>query len=63
MSRGIDEVKLIAFAIPSLIEQRDTLSLDGDTPFALDIQRIQHLLGHFPVGQSATELYEAISQR
>ena len=62
MSRSIDKIQLIAPAIFGVVIQRDTVSLDGDSPLALDIQTVENLFFHFAVSQTATALDKTIRQ-
>lgn len=60
MSRRINKVQLIGFAILRSVGQRDALRLDGNTAFALYIHRIENLSGHFTLSQPSTDLNEAV---
>ena len=63
MARCINEVKLIALTVLSVVVQSDALRLDGDSPFTLYIKRIEYLGIHLALFQTATELYEPVRQR
>ena len=63
MPWGVDKVKLIFFAIGVPIIQRNRLSLNGDTPFTLNVHTIKYLSLHFTVRQSATSLDKAVGKR
>ncbi|GAA4648372.1 hypothetical protein GCM10023116_06390 [Kistimonas scapharcae] len=63
MARRVDKVELVDLTILSGVIQRYTLSLDGDTTFALKLHRVEHLLLHFPITQTTTMLDEPVSQR
>jgi len=39
------------------------LRLDRDAAFAFDIHRVEHLRLHLAIGQAATEVDNAVSQR
>ena len=60
MTRSINKVELIGFAISGSKGQRHTLRFDGDTALALNIHRVQHLSGHFALRKPTTELYKPI---
>lgn len=62
MTGGINEVELVGFAISSVIVKRYALGLDSDAPFTLDIHGVEHLLFHFAISQSTTELDKPIGQ-
>src|SRR5690606_19899666 len=62
VSRGVDEVQRIDFAVTGLVVQRGRLGLDGDTPFAFDVHGVEHLGRHFAVGQAATALNQPVGQ-
>ena len=63
MSWRIDQVQVINLAILRLVLQRSRLGLDGDTALFLDIHRVEYLGLHFAVGQAATQMDDAISER
>ena len=63
MAGRIDEIQLIAFAVFGIVVERDALSLDGDSSFALDVEAIQDLFCHFPLGQPPADLNETVGQR
>ena len=63
MSWRIDEIKLVGLAIVRRVVERHTLRFDRDTALALEIHRIQDLLGHLPLGQAAAQMNEAVRQR
>jgi len=60
MSRRINEIELIGFAILGDKIQGDTLRFDGYAALLLDVHRIKDLSGHFPCCQSPAKLNEAI---
>ena len=62
MSRRVDEVQFINLSVARLVVEGDTLSFDRDTALALEIHRIEHLLGHFAVSKAATILDEPIGK-
>ena len=62
MSWSIDHIKTINGTVARNVIKRHTLSLDGDAALAFELHRIEHLLGHFPVCQSAADLNEAIGE-
>ncbi len=62
MSRRIDQVQVIDLPVPRLVAQGRRLGLDGDTPLALDIHRVENLGFHLAVGQAAAQVNDAISQ-
>jgi hypothetical protein len=59
----VDQVERVGLAIACGVCQRGRLRLDGDAALALEIHRIEHLLAHLAVRQSAAALDEAVGQR
>ena len=39
------------------------MRLDGNTALAFQLHRIQHLIGHFAITQTAAKLYKPVRQR
>ena len=62
VSRRIDQVKLVLPAGLVGIGQGHGLALDGDTPFTLDIHRVEHLVTEFPLRNATTGLDQSIGQ-
>ena len=62
MAGCIDKVEFIVLSIGCYEVERDTLSLDRDAAFSLDIHRIKHLIRHLPIRQATTVLNKPISQ-
>ena len=62
MSRGVDQVEIVDLAVARLVGQGRGLRLDGDAALLFQIHGVEHLLGHFAVGQAAAELDEAVGQ-
>src|SRR5437764_14023360 len=56
-------MQLIDVAVSRRIGKRGGLRLDGDAALALEIHRVQHLLAHFAVRQSATALNKPVGER
>ena len=63
MAWCINKVQLIGLTILGLVMQANRLCLDGNASLTLQVHGIQHLLGHFALGQTATMLNKAIGQR
>src|SRR5665213_883263 len=63
MSRGVDEVELVALPVLGVIQERDALGLDGDAALAFQIHRVQHLFLHLPGVQASAELDQPVRQR
>ena len=63
MARRIHQVQLISLAIGGCVVEADSLRLDGDPAFALNVHVIKHLFAHLTFGQPARELDQAVSQR
>lgn len=62
MSRRINKVQLVGFAIFGLIVQSHTLGFNGNTTLTFQIHRVQHLFSHFTVGKAATYLDKTVGQ-
>src|SRR3546814_2933163 len=62
MARRVHQVEDIAFAVLRGVVQADRLRLDGDAALALDIHIVQHLLGHFAIGQPAGALDQPVGK-
>ena len=64
MARRVDEVERVDLPVlPAPVEDPGRLELDGDPPLALQVERVQELLGHVPVGHRGRGLQEAVGQR
>jgi len=62
MTGRVDEVKLVCFAIISVVHHPDGLRLDRDATLALDVHRIEQLLLHVAFGHSMGKLQHAVGQ-
>jgi hypothetical protein len=62
MTGRIDEVELVGASVLRLVIERDGMGLDRDATLALEVHRIEHLRGHFTLGETAADLDEAVSQ-
>jgi len=62
MARGVDQIQLVNLTIFGLVLKRCSLGLDGYPTFLFDVHRIEHLRSHLALSESATALYQAISQ-
>jgi hypothetical protein len=63
VSRRIDQVQLIRFPALRPVFERGGLRLDRDAALALELHRVEHLLGHLALGQPAAHLDEAVGER
>jgi hypothetical protein len=63
VARRVDEVELVEPAVARRVLERRRLRLDGDAALALDVHRVEHLLVHLALGQTAAALDQAIGQR
>ena len=63
MFRRINEVQVIDLSITRLIIEGNTLRLDSDTAFTLDIHRIKDLRLHLPGSQTTINLNKTASAR
>jgi hypothetical protein len=62
VARRVHEVEHVGLAVLGRIFEAHGLRLDGDAALALDIHRIEHLLGHFPLSQRARRLDQPVGQ-
>ena len=46
MTRGVNKVEMVKLTIVGAIVNTNRLTFDGDTAFALDVHRIEHLFFH-----------------
>ena len=60
MSRGIDKVKVIRLAIGTLVFQCNTLGLNSDAAFSLELHRVEYLLLHLAILKASTKLNQTI---
>ncbi len=63
MARRVDKIHLVGGAVLGGIVERYALRFNSDTALALDIHRIEHLVGHLALAQSAAHLDKAIGER
>ena len=63
MTGRVDQIQLIAFAVFGLVLKPDGLRLDRDAAFPLQVHAVEDLRLHFPGGQSAGQLDQAVGQR
>src|ERR1700730_1964049 len=62
MSRRIDQVELVLFAIESRVEHTYSLSLDRNALLTLQLHLVKCLLHHLALGDGAGEFQQAVSQ-
>ena len=62
MSRSINQVEVINFAVFGFVIECRSLGLNGDAPFTLNIHRIENLRFHFAIRKTATKLNNAIGK-
>ena len=62
MSGGIDEIQLEGLAI-ALVFDGDRGGLDGDSAFAFEIHRVEHLVSRFTIGDGLGGLQQTIGKR
>ena len=63
MPWGVDQIERINLTIPSLVAQGGRLGLDRNAALFFKIHRIEDLLLHFPVTQTAAALNQPIGKR
>ena len=62
MPGRIDKIKLVLLAVHSCVIKGHTLRLNRNASLALQVHRIENLLCHFALSQTATVLNKSISQ-
>ena len=62
MARRVDEVQAVLLAVARGVMETDALGFDGDAALALQIHRVEHLRGHFALGERAGKLEQAIGK-
>jgi hypothetical protein len=62
MARRINKIQDVLFAVLCLIGQTDSLALDGNTPFPLNIHIIEKLVTEFPVTHHFANLDKSVGQ-
>ena len=62
MAGCVDKVQQVVFAIGIAIVERDRVALDGDTAFALDVHRIQHLFMQIALCDAIAGLDQPVRQ-
>ena len=62
VSGRVDEIQLILGAVFRVVEKRHRVALDGDTPFTLEIHRIEDLIAEIAIGDAATALDQPVGQ-
>src|SRR5690606_41216537 len=53
---GVDDVEVVGVTVARGVRKRDALRLDRDAALALEVHRIEHLIGHLTIGKAAAEL-------
>ena len=56
--RRVDQVELVALPVHA-----DGLRLDRDSPLALELHRVEHLVAHLTFGHRVGELQDAVGKR
>ncbi len=52
----VDEIELVALPVARLVDQTHALGLDRDTALPLELHRVEHLLSHLAIAETATTL-------
>ena len=63
MSRGVNQVQQVGFAVFGFVVQRGGLRLNRDAALFFDVHAVQNLRTHFAVFQAAAVLDEAVGER
>ncbi|CRH92299.1 Uncharacterised protein [Chlamydia trachomatis] len=62
VSRRVNQVENVGFAVISLVIKLNSIELDGDTTLALQIHRVQELSLHFTAGNCLGLLQNTVSK-
>ncbi len=62
VARRVDEVQVVGAAVTRLVFERRGLRLDRDAALSLDVHRVEHLLFHLAIAQSAATLDQSIGE-
>src|SRR5262249_61421860 len=60
---SVDQVEQIFLSVLRGLIESDRVRLDRDAAFALEIQCIEHLFGHLPLGERAGVFKQSIRKR
>src|SRR5690606_17339083 len=63
VARRVDDVELVGLAVARGVLERDALRLDRDAALALEIHRVEHLIGHLSLGEAAAQLNQPVGER
>jgi hypothetical protein len=61
--RSVDQVQQIDFPRTGLVLEGRGLGLDRNAALALEVHRVEHLLGHLALGKAAAHLDEPVGER
>ena len=62
MAGSIDQVQLVQVPIASAVVKADGVRLDRNTPLALEVHGIEHLVGHFPFRKRTRDFQHPVGQ-
>ena len=62
MTRSIDEVELIGFAVVCFVHHADGVGFDGDTALSLEVHGVEHLGLHLASSQRAGEFEQPVGE-
>ena len=63
MTRSVDEIELVSFAVFRVVIERYALCFDGNTALAFQIHRVKNLGSHLTGGEATTNLNQAVRER
>jgi hypothetical protein len=59
----VDQIEVVDLSVARLVRERSGLRLDGYPTLLFEIHRVQDLLFHLAIGESAATLDQAVSER
>ncbi len=63
VARRVDQVEDVVLPVLRLVLQAHRVLLDGDAPLALEVHRVEELLGHLALAERAGALHQAVGER
>ena len=63
VARRVDQVEDVVLAVPRPVVEPHGVLLDGDAALALQVHRVEELLGHLALGERARALHQPVGER
>ena len=62
MAGSIDQIQLVLVPIASAVVEADGVRLDRNSPLALEVHGVEHLVGHFPFRKRTRDFQHTVGQ-